>query len=336
MNYTELTIMEWENLLAMSAKQPNMVVNLQLTPFNNSDVPYVCIFVSSDNSLHFLCEIVDSGKQIEIEDPNVAGLELSTIKNHFIIGRDRQSYYDLRCTGIHHKEEFTNMVREVCDLIFDKKFHVAKALITVFGRNTSFWGKPQNAILSEEEQRGLFGELNVLLELLRRGHYDAVSNWQGPLKSKHDFYFNKCSIEVKTTLSPRHKHVINGLEQLECEENRALVIASMKLIISENGENVSDLVRKIILELEQRPDLVENFIGLVKQYGFNNNHEELYTVYSLEDIGIFPISEDFPTFTRRNLSSLLSDRISRISYYLDMEGLPRLRLDNKIFLEKLK
>ncbi|MEH7181085.1 PD-(D/E)XK motif protein [Neobacillus vireti] len=335
MTYSKITTNDWDNLSSRQALNPDMVVNLQLLSDSGEESPYLCIFVSTDTSMHFLCEISESESQFEITDPNVAGLELKIIKNHFILGRERQNYYDLRCTGNHHKEEFTNMVNEICELIFSKNFSIHRSILTVFRRSTSFWGRQKSIFLSEEMQRGLFGELYVLNKLLKLGVNDAITKWKGPLKSKHDFYFDNISIEVKTTLSSRHKLVINGLEQLEKEDDRGLLIVSFKLMSSENGTSITNFVDEIKQILNDRPDYIEEFNVLLQEYGYNPSDDDLYNCFIVVESSVFPVNEGFPVFTNQQLKEPVPSRISKINYSLDMEGLYHFKLEEDKFTEYL-
>ncbi|MEW4264493.1 PD-(D/E)XK motif protein [Priestia megaterium] len=335
MFYDQLTPLDWDDLERRTATNPNMVVNLQIVSEKGEESPYLCIFVASDNNLHFLCEVNESNSQFNSVNHNIAGLELKIIKNHFIIGRERQDYYDLKCTGIHHKEEFTNMIKEICALIFHEKLSTSRAIITIIKRNISFWRFPQNNILSEDKQQGLFGELFVLDKLLAHAtSNNVIKKWTGPKGGNHDFNFNNCSIEVKTTLSKKHKHIINGLEQLEQKDNqRTLFVVSLLLTKSDNGRSVSDLVFKIKQKLIEFPNLIEEFNDLLKSYGYNSEHEELYIEFITEDHAVFPVNDEFPTLTTQSLAENLSSRISKINYTLDMEGLYNIKLHDRELIE---
>ncbi|MDQ0197088.1 hypothetical protein J2S10_000193 [Neobacillus ginsengisoli] len=226
------------------------------------------------------------------------------------------------------------MIKEICGLVFNEKYSIPKAIVTVIRRSTSFWGRPKNIILNEEFQRGLFGELYVLNELIILGMEEAVHYWTGPLQNKHDFQFREFSLEVKTTLASRHKHIINGLEQLEQDENgKDLLIVSLKIKNSEDGKSIFYFVHQIRQEMNQRPDLIEEFNTLLASLGYNDNHEDYYSCYILEEHAVFPVNESFPTLTNKSLNEPVPTRISKINYILDMEGLYSFKLKDKNFEE---
>lgn len=74
-------------------------------------------------------------------------------------------------------------------------------------------------ILTEEAMRGLFGELQVLRTLARRGDCGAdslVTAWTGPANDDHDFCFpGRFHLECKTTTPASEKLRISNEHQLE-------------------------------------------------------------------------------------------------------------------------
>jgi Putative PD-(D/E)XK family member, (DUF4420) len=61
-----------------------------------------------------------------------------------------------------------------------------------------FWSS-QQAVLSAEQELGLFGEVWTLNQYMDIEIEDSILNWNGPFGARHDFQFQKGSIEVKTT-----------------------------------------------------------------------------------------------------------------------------------------
>ena len=61
--------------------------------------------------------------------------------------------------------------------------------------------------LSDEAQRGLFGELWLFEQLLDEGLSDTivVNRWRGPDRDAHDFQLPDGAVEVKTTKTARQR-----------------------------------------------------------------------------------------------------------------------------------
>lgn len=93
----------------------------------------------------------------------------------------------------------------------------------------------QAAVLSEERQAGLFGELLFLERLIAGGVKDAVATWVGPDRQAHDFRWGKLEFEVKTTSGAARVHTINGLTQLMPSPNCRLFLISTQLTDAGTG-----------------------------------------------------------------------------------------------------
>lgn len=338
MIYKELSSSIWDELKIKEATNPNMIVNLQLISEQRSTLPYISIFISTDDSLHFICEVGNNKKEIDLKDFNIAGIEIDFLKNTLILGRERQSYINLKCTGYHHKEEFTNLVKEICDQVFYWKIDIYEAVNIVMRRNISFWGKNQKRVLSEEQQLGLYGELIVLEKLLDICGLDvALNSWAGPKGGMQDFSLNNGLIEVKTTFLRKHQHTINGLEQLNpLNKEIPLLLVSNLVEVSNEGENLTEIVERIITKLNFRPDLVEYFLSLINKVNYDKNHSNYYSFFFLyQSIG-FIVDEHFPTLNIINIEQPLSSRIRKITYVLDMEGLPGVQLTDDFLISYCK
>jgi hypothetical protein len=90
-------------------------------------------------------------------------------------------------------------------------------------------------MLGDEAQLGLRGELHVLRWLISAVGDDALSAWTGPQKQRHDFRFGQVEIEVKTTRGSKHRHIINGLAQLEPSPKHELYVYSLCFALAGAG-----------------------------------------------------------------------------------------------------
>ena len=81
----------------------------------------------------------------------------------------------------------------------------------------------KGGVLSVEEIRGLFGELNFLQQLLdhARTEHDALASWEGPESTQQDFIFDNTVLKVKT-LSGRERNSvrISSEDQLDSLNDR--------------------------------------------------------------------------------------------------------------------
>lgn len=100
--------------------------------------------------------------------------------------------------------------------------------------------------LSEERQRGLWGELRFLRNDLVAvfGPQDSVSAWQGSRAAHQDFLFSSGAVEIKTTIA-KGPHVvqITSERQLDDKGLPALYLRHFALAVREGvGETLPQMV----------------------------------------------------------------------------------------------
>ncbi|NRF96204.1 PD-(D/E)XK motif protein [Paenibacillus frigoriresistens] len=328
MLYHKINLNAWQDLSKKQSENENMVVSLDLNP-DMSGI-YSCIFVSTNHSYHHFIE-VESPQVQDLIDPQVAGLGLKLLRNHFITGRRRKTYIDVECSALPHLEAFTELVNNCSEQIFVKKFAPSVAINNVIRNNKSFWAKT-NQHMTEEEQQGLFGELHIIKSLLEKGNEKVIESWTGPSGNRNDFVFEFTSLEIKTALGLRHEHIINGLEQFE-PVNDNLGIVSILLSKHSGGKNIVHLVKEITDLLQHQPDLYETFIEKVKLTDYDEQNYEHYARFVIGETLLYPVEDDFPCIKESDFINGLPSRISKICYRIDLQGLVSYELSEPEFLD---
>ncbi|MDD9732311.1 PD-(D/E)XK motif protein [Mameliella sp. AT18] len=186
--------------------------------------------------------------------------------------------------------------------------------------------------LSQEAQRGLFGEL-IILESLCLAHmeaYEAVTSWSGPSASHQDFTVGDAAIEVKTTLSKLHARLaIANERQLDERSHRALLLAHVCLEESSaRGIALPALVARIRSQLQSDHTAAREFDDRLLQGGYLEVHAPLYAMsrYRVTDLHYFHVCGNFPRLTEANLPSGVGDiRYTIIAGDLSEYAIPRER-----------
>ena len=101
----------------------------------------------------------------------------------------------------------------------------------------------KNDLLSEEQQRGLIGELLFLSEQILNGCplKESVAGWVGALKEHQDFSYDETWYEIKTVMEQAEKVRIPSLEQLSLERVGELVIYRLA---KTSGDGFTNLMRE--------------------------------------------------------------------------------------------
>jgi hypothetical protein len=174
--------------------------------------------------------------------------------------------------------------------------------------------------LSDEAQRGLFGELFVLRSLLREiNEVRIVRGWAGPEKSMQDFRFDGgLAVEVKTSLSSEPQAVrINGERQLDSSNLAGLYLVSISVDrLPDSGEKLPEIVRSIRDMLRRSPSSLDIFDSRLILAGYLDAHGPRYLLdgFAVRNERTFRVSDGFP----RIVESDLPNGVGRVSYSVSL------------------
>lgn len=180
--------------------------------------------------------------------------------------------------------------------------------------------------LNDEQQRGLFGELLVLRQLVQScGPETAVESWHGPLAEEHDFFLAGVHLEVKTTAGERRKHMISGVSQLTQAPGTPLWLVSVQITAGVEGAGLSLPALVAAARVDLADDRIE-FDHRLEDMGWEDVHADLYP--SMWQFRTQPraylVDGAFPRIT----SELIADRVpswplvSDLKYRVDVTDLP--------------
>lgn len=166
--------------------------------------------------------------------------------------------------------------------------------------------------LSEERQRGLFGELYILDQLFLSGEnlFAGVDAWVGAESSHQDFLRGGLAVEVKTSLSKRHSRIaIASEKQLDERPHVNLLLAHVRLDESEGlGISLPDLVANVRNTLSGDESASRLFDERLLLAGYLDVHAPQYeTRYRPASLRYFKIEGDFPRLAEWNLPPGVGD-----------------------------
>lgn len=115
-------------------------------------------------------------------------------------------------------------------------------------------------LLTEEEQKGLIGELTVLIRLVALiGPQAAITAWKGPMGSPKDFEMHGHCIEVKSRRAAAQPflQISNEFQLSDVEGHRLwLCVLAVDKVVSPFGETLNDIVKKAGSVLLQSSSLI--------------------------------------------------------------------------------
>jgi hypothetical protein len=186
------------------------------------------------------------------------------------------------------------------------------AIFIISGR-INYWkklfSKLTGGLLTPQQQRGLYGELIFLNDLLELNadKSNIINGWHGPLGANQDFCYNGLAVEVKTSKSNKPSMKISNEYQLDNTGLNDLYVHFYKLNEYQGGtETLFKLINTIRQNLN--PESLIQFNEKLEYLGIIPETEEEYnnTSYSIGFEKTYLVTENFPKIIRNNLVEALS------------------------------
>lgn len=166
--------------------------------------------------------------------------------------------------------------------------------------------------LSEESQRGLWGELYFLREhLIPKIGAPAVHGWKGSERAHQDFQFEGGAVEVKTTLAKQPQVVrITSERQLDASAWAALFLNVVALDVRDGGgETLPDMVASVRSKLTADAAALEQFEDELLTIGYHDAHAARYAErgYTVRAVGFFKVGPKFPSLVEADMPAGVGD-----------------------------
>jgi hypothetical protein len=177
----------------------------------------------------------------------------------------------------------------------------------------------RNDGLSEEEVRGLIGELEILSCLIRDHGVDtAMDSWKGPRGELHDFHLPVFRIEVKTWINESLPRIfISDPSQIVVDETWPVWISAIQLSMDHTGGSTLPSRIEILTE-KMNADQKITLEALLADVGYLASHAEIYTRrYSVRETVFYRIVDGFPLID----PTMLPSGITCLKYALELGAL---------------
>ncbi len=256
--------------------------------------------LAPDGFKEFIIELHE--EELDIDIPKWRGLHIDQITLN--VPSQNTKHVRLLLQNPQYDEIFTYVCLDIIKAL--KKVQDSSERMVIldecFGRWASFFAKHSPEGLTKEAQRGLFGELYLLEELLEAGmdKIKAVESWRRVNPRYHDFHFEKRSIEVKTTIGKEPRKVrINNERQLDNQGLQSLYLYILTLHPVESGvRTLPELISAIRWLLEGNSKALMTFESFLKDVGYLDVQSDIYsTGYIIRNKEVFNVKEGFPRIT---------------------------------------
>ena len=303
----------WEEMETQTATIPSQEV-LARRIFPRSDVNLFAAIRTGSNSrlLILKCQLPADHRPDDF--PVSRGFTVRFVR----FADDQPSFVsvELESAGPLFSEVFSVLVDDVAtDLSTHGRKGMELAVLRVrLDRWQNFFEQHDPEGLGEEAQRGLFGELWCLRELLLP-HISplrtAVEGWTGPAAAAKDFELPGCAIEVKSSLSKQHHRILIANErQLDDAgfDNLFLLCLLMEKTVA-TGEALPDMVAATRTSLAGTQPALVAFNERLISAGYLDVHHQLYTKvkYSVRDHQFFRVRKGFPRIVSDDIQPGVGD-----------------------------
>ena len=220
-------------------------------------------------------------------------------------------------------QQFKEMFLQLCDdlvpRVIGQGTEAAGAVVLV--RRFNAWQRFLRRAghgLSPERQRGLYGELKTLGDLmLPTVGPSAVEAWTGPSRAPQDFQASGIALEVKTIVHSEPQHLkIDGERQLDDFGLAALLVVHHRILKHrDSGETLNDVVDTLRQAIADVGGALDTFDDRLLEYGYADHERDLYSGvgYSLRESLYYRVGPGFP----RLVEDDLVPGLGRLSYEVD-------------------
>ena len=178
-----------------------------------------------------------------------------------------------------------------------------------------------SAMMGDNAQKGLIGELLFLKEIIEAGMNpaDAVAGWVGPDGADQDFVYETGWHEVKTTGASSASVSISSIEQLDCNDSGELVVFRIdKCAPGQPGAvTLFKMVHTVFEMLSADTGAFDNFVNKLGAAGYIDMKEYDKQTYVCSDKKTYWVNETFPKLSRNNVA----EEIINAEYQISLSGL---------------
>ena len=238
-----------------------------------------------------------------------------------------------------HKDIFSTLCE---DLIFGvsevtNEQNLVEKLLERLAKWQSLFEKIGNQGLSDEAQRGLYGEVYFLRLFINNSSNKnhCLKSWLGPEKSVQDFQYSDWAVEVKTTHGNNHQKIhIASERQLDDAiiPNIFLYHLSLDVRVS-NGEFLNSLIDEVSDLLTDNTMAYNLFKLKLLEVGYYDIHRPLYeeTGYTIRQENLYRVAGNFPRITEADIPIGVGD----VRYSIILSESEEYRIDQKTLFSEI-
>lgn len=299
------------------------------------------VYVALQNPEKIRCLVTSVSRSYDIDINQFANLRDIDIQIKSDDTKPEKKLVLFRLVNSEHNDIFSVLCEDMLAAISQVTDEVLlmRELLNRFEKWRSLFDTARLAGLTPEEQRGLYGELHFLRNILNFGtgfpFLDIVNSWTGPNRTFRDFQNAQWALEVKTSIGKNHQHVqISSERQLDTLNLELLILYHLSLEIRvQSGETLNQLVDSIVEILRGDAVSLSRFRSKLLEGGYFDNHRSLYdgAGYIVRVTNYYEIEGTFPRIEEADLR----DGVGDVKYSIILSACSDYLIDESIAISKL-
>lgn len=184
--------------------------------------------------------------------------------------------------------------------------------------------------LTAEEQKGVIGELTVLMELLMPaiGVTQGIAAWVGPLGAPRDFQIGTAGIESKACAPLVSKVRIASEDQLGSDEAHALFLHVSEVAAAVDSSSAALTVTQVVERAREFIDSQDTsalgeFEERLMATGYDDSDDYADQLWLIGDAAIFAVVEGFP----RIIPPMVPSGVSDVRYQINLAECEPFRIE---------
>ena len=181
----------------------------------------------------------------------------------------------------------------------------------------------QDGRLSEDEQKGLIGELRVIEQCLLDviDARDAVEGWMGPFGAPKDFEFGLVGIEAKARSPQRAEVRISSIDQLDSAGVSRLFLSVIEVGAALDDAATAVTITDVATRIRSRISALDMSAAIVfderlAATGFDWEEDYSDKRWSIGDEVLYEVADGFPRLT----PSMVPAAVDDVRYTISMAG----------------
>ncbi len=251
-------------------------------------------------------------------------VDLKGVKTDIRVNPTTGEYFFILCL---QNREDADIFYSLCSDLVDRTRDVSgqRAALDIlhnrFKRWKTFLSKKKSHLLSIQEIRGLFAELEFLRNCLGQVNpqLPLIEGWQGPLDGPHDFVLGDLAVEVKSVTGSQKDSVrITSENQLSTHLDKLFlhVFFLAEFYDCKKGFSLNEMVKKV-REAIQDSDYRDLFDSRLYETGYIELKEYDGPCYTVTHEKTYEVLDGFPRITPESLT----EGLANVSYDLNLNTL---------------